>query len=273
MVKSANPKTLAEALLAKSQDPSLVPYAGGTDWMVGRRDDTPLLFLNSVAELKKIEDSPDALLIGACCTYTELLESKKMPGVLHQAITEIASPAIRNMGTMGGNICNASPAGDTLPPLYALSARVRLASVLGVREIPLASFIRGVRIKDLAPDEILTAIILPKQNFTQSYYKKVGARSAVAISKVSFAGFKKIENGVITAVPMAFGSVAATVVRSQKIESALIGKTPAQLGDMSGDIAKMYDPLIVPIDDQRSTAVYRKKACLALLKDFLSRDA
>jgi CO/xanthine dehydrogenase FAD-binding subunit len=268
-----NPKTLAEALKAKSDSPSLIPYAGGTDWMVGRREAAPLLFLNAVDELKKIEDSKDFLSIGACCTYTELLESKKLPGVLHQAIVEIASPAIRNMGTMGGNICNASPAGDTLPPLYALSARVRLASAKKTREIPLASFILGVREKDLAPNEILTAIILPKQDFTQSYYKKVGARSAVAISKVSFAAFKKIENGVVTAIPMAFGSVAATVVRSHQIESALIGKTPARLSAMSGEIAKMYEPLIVPIDDQRSTAVYRKKSCLALLTDFLSDGA
>ncbi len=273
MVNSFNPKTLEEALRAKSENPALTLYAGGTDWMVNRREDAQLLFLNAVPELMAIVDSPDALILGACCTYTELLESKKLPGILRQAIVEVASPAIRNMGTMGGNICNASPAGDTLPPLYALDARVRLASVRGTREIPLASFIRGVRKIDLAPDEILTSIVLPKQDFTQSYYKKVGARSAVAISKVSFAGLKRIEGGVITAIPMAFGSVAATVVRSPKTESALIGKTPAEASAMKADIAKLYDPLITPIDDQRSTAVYRKEVCLALLKDFLSQEA
>ena len=272
MVNSFAPKTLLEALRAKSENPSFAPYAGGTDWMVTPREDVDLLFLNAIADLREIKETKTHLVIGACCTYTELLESKKLPAVLNRSIVEIASPAIRNMGTMGGNICNASPAGDTLPPLYALDASVRLSSVRGDRDIPLAAFIQGVRQKDLAPDELLTAILLPKQSFTREYYQKVGARSAVAISKVSFAGFKKIENGVVTAIPMAFGSVAATVVRSLKIESSLTGKTPGEISALRDEIVKMYDPLITPIDDQRSTAVYRKRVCFALLKDFLSEE-
>jgi CO/xanthine dehydrogenase FAD-binding subunit len=273
MVNSFFPKTLAEALKSKSQNPALLPYAGGTDFMVNRREGAQLLFLNAIPELAEIADAPDSLTLGACCTYTGLLESKKLPGILHRAIALIASPAIRNLGTVGGNICNASPAGDTLPPLYALSARVRLQSVRGSREVLLASFIQGVRKINLAPDELLTQIIIPKSDFSESYYKKVGARSAVAISKASFAGFKKIENGVVTAIPMAFGSVAATVVRNPEIESTLVGKTQAEISAESGAVARMYDPLITPIDDQRSTAEYRKKVCLALLIDFLSHDA
>lgn len=273
MVNTSFPKTLTEALKIKSESASLLPYAGGTDLMVNRREGAQLLFLNAIPELKEIRESADSLVFGACCTYAQLLESKKLPGVLHRAIVEIASPAIRNMGTVGGNICNASPAGDTLPPLYALDASVLLASVRGQREMPLASFIRGVRKIDLAPDEILAAIILPRQNFTSDYYKKVGARSAVAISKASFAGFKRIENGVLAAIPMAFGSVAPTVVRSPEIESVLIGKTPAEAGKMSDAVAQMYAPLITPINDQRSTAEYRKKVCLSLLRDFLLQDA
>jgi CO/xanthine dehydrogenase FAD-binding subunit len=271
MVKSCCPQTLNEALQAKSENPSLIPYAGGTDWMVNRRGDE-LLFLNRLDALKEITETKESLTIGACCTYTELLESKKLPGPLHRAIVQIASPAIRNMGSMGGNICNASPAGDTLPPLYALDAILTLSSVRGDRQLPLSSFILGVRKTDLAPDELLTAIILPKQDFTSEYYEKVGARSAVAISKVSFAGFKRIEGGLVTAIPMAFGSVAATVVRSPEIESSLTGKTPQEISDMSDAVLAMFDPLITPIDDQRSTAVYRKKVCSALLKDFLSYD-
>jgi len=270
MVNAFYPKTLVQALQAKSENPSLVPYAGGTDLMVNPKEGAQFLFINGIAELKEIAAAPGSLSIGACCTYTGLLESKKMPGVLHRSIIEIASPAIRNMGTVGGNICNASPAGDTLPPLYALDARVRLASVRGTREIPLATFILGVRRIDLAPDELLVSVILPGQDFTQGYYKKIGARSAVAISKVSFAAFKKVEGGVVAAIPMAFGSVAETVVRSPEIESALIGKTPEEVRATAEAVVQMYDPLIKPIDDQRSTAQYRKKVCLALLADFLS---
>ncbi|MGE5496166.1 MAG: FAD binding domain-containing protein [Burkholderiales bacterium] len=272
MVGSCYPKTLEEALAAKAERPSLVPYAGGTDWMVNRRDGTPLLFLNYIPSLREITKTQDSIKIGACCTYTQLLESDATPDILRQAIVEVASPAIRNMGTLGGNICNASPAGDTLPVLYILDARVVLASVNGKRELPISSFIRGVRSIDLNPDELLESIIIPKAEFTRTYYKKVGARRALAISKASFAAAMRVENGVVTAMPVAFGSVAPTVVRRPEIESALIGKTPAQIRDMKDNIADMYEPHITPIDDQRSTAEYRKRVCLALLHDFLSQQ-
>lgn len=272
MVNAFYPKTLEEALAAKAEDPSLVPYAGGTDWMVNRREDTPLLFLNYIPALREIRRDENGLAIGACCTYTDLLESGAIPSILGQAAVEVASPAIRNLGTLGGNICNASPAGDTLPPLYVLDARVRLASARGKRELPLASFIQGVRKTALAPDEILESIIIPQAEYTRSYYKKVGARSAVAISKASFAGLMSVQGGRIAAIPMAFGSVAITVVRRPEIESSLTGKTVKELSKLKDELAAEYGPYILPIDDQRSTASYRRQICLSLLKDFLSQE-
>ena len=272
MVSACYPKTLDEAVAAKSENPMLVPYAGGTDWMVGPRDDTPLLFLNYIPALREIRQDGSGLVIGACCTYTDLLEADETPSVLRQSVIEVASPAIRNLGTLGGNICNASPAGDTLPPLYVLDAKVRLVSIKGKRELPLSSFIQGVRKTTLAPDEILESIVIPKTEYTLGYYKKVGARSAVAISKASFAGLMTLQKGRVTAIPMAFGSVAITVVRRPEIESALIGKTPEELRKLKDAIAAKYEPFILPIDDQRSTAKYRKQVCLSLLKDFLSQE-
>ncbi len=269
MVESCCPKTLEEALAAKAENPDIIPYAGGTDWMVTRRDNTPLLFLNYISSLREIHDTPGELVIGACCTYTQLLESKAVRDMLRQSITEIASPAIRNMGTLGGNICNASPAGDTLPVLYALDARVRLASAGGKRELLLSTFIQGVRKIDLKPDELLEYIIIPKNVFTRTYYKKVGARNAVAIAKASFAAAVRIQDGVVAAIPIAFGSVATTVVRRPVIESALIGKTPEELRHMKDEIIELYSSYVKPIDDQRSTAAYRKQVCLSLLDDFL----
>ena len=271
MVGSYYPKTLEEALAAKAEHPSLVPYAGGTDWMVNRRDDTPLLFLNYIPSLREIRNTQEDIKIGACCTYSQLLESDAIPDILREAIIEVASPAIRNMGTLGGNICNASPAGDTLPVLYILDARVLLASVDGKRELPISSFIQGVRRIDFKPNELLESIIIPKAEFTRTYYKKVGARRAVAISKASFAAAMRVENGVVTAMPVAFGSVAPTVVRRPEIESTLVHKTPDEIRDMKDNIADMYEPYITPIDDQRSTAEYRRRVCLALLRDFLSQ--
>lgn len=272
MVDSYYPQTFEQALAAKAQYPSLVPYAGGTDWMVTRRDDTPLLFLNYIPSLREIKQTPDDVVIGACCTYAQLLESDIIPDLLRQAIVEVASPAIRNMGTLGGNICNASPAGDTLPVLYILDARVVLASAGGKRELPLPSFIQGVKRTCLKPNELLESIVIPKAVFTRTYYKKVGARRAVAISKSSFAAAMRVESGVVTAMPIAFGSVATTVVRRPEIECSLIGKTPAAIRDMKDSIVEMYEPFIRPINDQRSTAGYRKRVCLNLLGDFLSQE-
>lgn len=272
MVSCVYPKTLEEALLAKAENQSLIPYAGGTDWMVHRRDNAPLLFLNYIPDLSEIRSDANSLYIGACCTYTQLLESDATPQMLRQAAIEVASPAIRNLGTIGGNICNASPAGDTLPVLYTLGSRVRLVSAKGSREMPLASFILGVRKISLAPDELLQGVILPKAEFTRTYYKKVGARSAVAISKASFAAAMCVEGGKVTAIPIAFGSVAATVVRRPELEAALTGKTPEEVRAGADDTARLYEPFITPIDDQRSTAPYRKQVCLALLKDFLTAE-
>ena len=269
MVNAVYPATIAAALQARANDPSLVPYAGGTDWMVTRQENTPLLFLNGISSLHKICEENGSLIFGSCATYTELLESGKLPDILRQAIIEVASPAIRNLGTVGGNICNASPAGDTLPVLYALDARLRLSSINGTREIPIASFIQGVRKIDLAPSELLCSIVLPASDYTHSYYKKVGARSAVAISKVSFAGLIRIKDGLVAAIPMAFGSVAATIVRRPEIESTLIGQTMEDVCKNRAKTIAAFSPFITPINDQRSTAEYRKKVCLSLLDDFL----
>lgn len=266
------PKTLEDALVAKSENPNLVPYAGGTDWMVTRRENTPLLFLGYIPSLREINETDDEIVLGSCCSYTQLLESDVVPAFLKQSVIEVASPAIRNLGTLGGNICNASPAGDTLPVLYTLDARVRLASAKGKRELPISSFILGVRKIDLESDELLESIIIPRLTLTHTYYKKVGARSAVAIAKASFAAGMRVQDGVVAAIPISFGSVSVTMVRRPEIESILIGKTPAEIRSMKDAIVSMYEPYIRPIDDQRSTAEYRKKVCLSLLDDFLSQQ-
>lgn len=272
MVSSFYPKTLEDALAAKSENPNLVPYAGGTDWMVTRRANTPLLFLGYIPSLREINETENETIIGACCTYTQLLESSAVSPFLKQAVIEVASPAIRNLGTLGGNICNASPAGDTLPVLYTLDARIRLTSANGKRELPIDSFILGVRKIHLKSDELLESIIIPKSGLTRTYYKKVGARSAVAIAKASFAAGMRVQDGVVAAIPISFGSVSVTMVRRPEIEVMLIGKTPAEVRSMKDAIVSLYEPYIRPIDDQRSTAEYRKKVCLSLLDDFLSQQ-
>lgn len=273
MVNSWNPSTLEEALRIKKENPDAVPYAGGSDWMVVRKEQARLLFLNHISSLKEITRNGNGICIGAGCVYADLLECGEVPELLKTAVRGIAAPGIRNVGTMGGNICNASPAGDTLPALYVLNAQVKLASLneeneLVRRVLPIEDFIHGVRRTDLRPEELLEQIVIPNESFTHIYYQKVGARRAQAISKLSFAALAKVENGVVTDFRAAFGSVGITVVRKKEQEALVLGKRCSELD--CEEILRRYGESINPIDDQRSTAVYRKKVCLNLLGDFLN---
>lgn len=229
-----------------------------------------LLYIGNLKELKEIKESDDNLEIGAACTLSALLRSKEVPEVLKEAIRQIASPAIRNMGTIGGNICNASPAGDTLPVLYALDAKLKLTSENSSREVCIKDFILGPRKILLEKNEILENIIIPKAEFNKTYYEKVGARKASAISKLSFVGLAEIENEKIKEIRISIGSVAPKVVRIKEAEDILIGINMNDLESKMEEVKKIYSKEIVPISDQRSTATYRKAVALRLIQYFLN---
>ena len=276
------PDTLYEALQLRRDLTDTLPVAGGTDAMVSKKSASNIIFLNQMKELQEVRlqnrTEDGVLTIGAAAVYTELLSNDLVPEILKKAVGRIASPAVRNAGTVGGNICNASPAGDTLPVLYALSAVIVTASLseqdeLQIRRMPVEEFILGVRRTALKEKELVTAVEIPVSSYegmTRIYYEKVGARQADAISKLSFAGLMKAEDNVIRDIRTAFGSVYTTVVRRRELEAGLIGKTLRELGELKQEIADSYGEYIRPIDDQRSTAAYRKKVCMNLLKDFLS---
>ncbi len=254
--------------------------AGGTDVMVlykSRRGvptkiPKPIVFIDHLSELKQVYQHHKDLHIGACCTYSELLEHPLIPFALKNAIKTIAAPAIRNRGTLGGNICNASPAGDMLPLLYVYNAKLLLRSVNGDRIVAISDFIQGPRRVQRDHNEILTEIILPSVLEEDSHvvFEKVGNRNADAIAKVSFAGFIRISKDRIDDIRFAFGAVGPTMVRSIDIEKKLVGKTiPLADADITKIVAA-FDKIIKPIDDQRSTAAYRKTVALHLLRYFLS---
>jgi xanthine dehydrogenase FAD-binding subunit len=253
--------------------------AGGTDVMVmykSRRGvppkiPKPIVFIDHLSELKQVYQNGKDLHIGACCTYSELLENPLIPIPLTKAIKTIAAPAIRNRGTMGGNVCNASPAGDTLPLLYVYNAKLLLRSVTGDRIVAISDFIQGVRRIHREPNEILAEIILPSvvEENAHVVFEKVGNRNADAIAKVGFAGYIRLNDAVIEDARFAFGAVGPTMVRSMEIEKKLIGKTiPLPDADITQVVAA-FDKIIKPIDDHRSTAIYRKKVALNLLHYFL----
>jgi len=254
--------------------------AGGTDIMVLNKShrgvlpkiSKPIVFIDHLSELKQVYQHHQNLHVGACCTYSELLEHPLIPNVLKKAMKTIAAPAIRNRGTFGGNICNASPAGDMLPLLYLYNAKLLLRSAVGERVVSISDFIQGPRRVQRLSNELLIEIILPSVLEEDGYvvFEKVGNRNADAIAKVSFAGLIRIKNNRIQTVRFAFGAVGPTMVRSKDIEKNLVGK-PFPLTDK--DIAKVvaaFDQIIKPIDDHRSTALYRKTVALNLLRYFLS---
>ncbi|MCD6440748.1 MAG: FAD binding domain-containing protein [Candidatus Marinimicrobia bacterium] len=276
MVEGFRPADLREALEFRSQHPS-IPIAGGTDLMVQKARgfalkpdfDKPLLFIGHLPDLQQIIVENRQVHIGAGVLLSDLIKSDKIPAVFKEAISLMASPPSRNIATIGGNICNASPAGDTLPYLYAVDAILVLKSSQAERKIPVGVFITNPGKTDLASDEILTEIIIPDKKFGVSYYRKVGTRKGMSLSKASFTGLADIENSNVTDIRIAFGSVAPTIVRSRKIEASIIRKPVSEIKTAVPEIVKKYAPLIRPIDDARSSAAYRKKVSLRLLEDFL----
>lgn len=268
MVNGYAPKTLAEALELRSQH-DLVPYAGGTDLMVEDRPNVSYLFLGKLAELKGISEDADYVRIGAAVTYTEALSSPMVPQLMKEAISRIAAPAIRNAGTFGGNLGNGSAKADSVLVEFVTGAKLRLLSVRGERIVDVEKFYLGRKKLDLADDEIIAEILLPKAGIGDYYYKKVGGRNALAISRVSFAGILSVENGVITRFSAGFGAVADTVLRYRDLEAMLIGKTVAEAKAAKADVLRAYSDKLV-LTRGRVSAEYRKTVCMNLLGDFLT---
>lgn len=275
---SYNPKNLGEALVLLNNHKGATVFAGGTDLMVTERFSDTVVFINGLEELKRICREGECLRLGSCLTYTELIRAN-IPDILKDVFSQIASPAIRNRGTIGGNICNASPAGDTLPMLYALGACVELACAdkdgrVIRRIVQIHDFIQGVRKISRRENEILTAVLIPLENFRENtlfYFKKVGARRSEAISKLSVFGTAYVEQGKILYADIAMGAVGPTVVTSRDSGVTWKDISKEDLKRQENEIVSTYMQSVHPIDDQRSTASYRRKVAENLLRDYISQ--
>jgi CO/xanthine dehydrogenase FAD-binding subunit len=256
------PRSLDDALAMMRDEGPLTPLAGCTDVYVnlqfGSLHDTRYIDLWPLNELRGISREKQTLRIGATVTYTEIIASalvrKRVP-MLVAAAREIGGRQIQSRGTLGGNVANASPAGDSLPVLAAADAAIVLRNAAGERRVPIIRFYTGYRTTVRTPDELIVAIEIPRLEGKQ-YWRKVGTRRAQAISKVMCAGIRGPE------VRVAFGSVGPTVVRLRRTERVLsAGGTMKQAqAVMRGEIA--------PIDDLRSSADYRREVSANLLADF-----
>ena len=278
MIQHFVPTTLKEALKILDERDCYI-FAGGTDLMVQKHTgsgllpnfDKDILYVMNIKELDYIKiDAEGNLRIGAMNRYCELINSSLVPDIFKTVFKEIASPNIRNMATLVGNIGNASPAGDSLLPLNLFNARVVLSSVNGNREVLVEDFIQGVRKIDRQKNELITEVIVPKCDLN-FYYRKIGSRKAETITKVSLMGGYKIEGGKIKDLRIVFGSISTKVVRNHFIEEKYQGMSVNELRARIDDIINEYDHEIKPITDQRSTMEYRKKVANNLLRDFLKQ--
>jgi len=293
MVGAFKPISLTEALEIRS-DRHAIPFAGGTDLMVRfrARDGMapsfkfPILFVDSLPELNTISLNDCGLIIGASLPFSILAGDKDgmefssgtapddavlaaIPGVLSAAAAAVGAPALRNRATIGGNLANASPAGDSIAALYALRAEIVLTSLSGERAIPIEEFILGPGEIDLRKDEIIRAICIPAPLPSWTYWRKVGTRRTNALTKVSLAAAALIEDGEIERCSLALGAVGPRVVRAHEAEKLLQNKliVAAELKEVAAKAARLVSTMVTPIDDQRSTAKYRRTVASNLVGD------
>jgi len=268
------PTALTEALAALAEAPYTV-LAGGTDFYPGRVgkpvDDVALLDITRVAGLSGISRTAEGWRIGATTTWSEVIGAQ-LPAVfdgLKAAAREVGGAQIQNSGTIAGNLCNASPAADGVPPLLALGAEVELASTLGTRRLPLSQFIFGNRKTARAAHELVTAVLVPAwPEAARSSFIKLGTRKYLVISIVMGSAVVALdEAGRIARCGLAVGACSAAALGFDALAGKLVGRTPAEAlallapEDLQG---------LAPINDMRGSAAYRIEAAFTLVGQTLA---
>lgn len=264
----ARPATITEAIRALQTAGTRV-LAGGTDLYPATQAQTlagPVMDLTAIPALRGISHTGDGLRIGACTTWSEIAETRLPPALaaLQQAARQVGGRQIQNAGTIGGNLCNASPAADGVPPLLACDAGVELAGPDGTRQLPLADFITGPRRTALATGEILTAVLIPESGLSgASGFLKLGARAHLVISIAMVAARLVLDGGRIRQAALAVGSCSPVARRLPEIEATLTDLTPQKAAALI--TRETVAPYLSPIDDIRATAAYRLDAAATLL--------
>jgi len=276
-----NAETIEQVLayLAEKKETARI-IAGGTDLVVelhhGLRDPVETLIdISRVGELSQITQEGDWIRLRAGVTHNQCLADKGIREFalpLALASWEVGAPQIRNTGTVVGNLVTASPANDTIVPLYALDARLVVQSQAGEREIKLKDFYQGVRKHILRPDELVTAVLIPKMSPDQKgVFLKLGLRKAQAISVVTMAAVLTLDGDKISKAEITLGAVAPTIIHAEGAEEFLVGKTLTEENIHSA--AELAKQAARPIDDIRGTAVYRQEISRALVQRGLQQIA
>ncbi len=269
------PDTLKEALQLLNDNPHFLLLAGGTDIMVmferGKLEQKILLDISRFSELKKITVTDTHIHIGALATFSQIAQCKELQDELPnlvQAAKQTGAIAIQNRGTLGGNIANASPAGDSLPALLVYDAQIELTSFQNIRQVVYSQFHTGYKKTVRSQNEIITKVSLVRKKFDSHYFRKVGTRNAQAISKIVFAGvLEKDDNNNIKEIRIAIGSAAPIPLRCVQTELSLLNK---KIDDsVFRNAGNILMSEIMPIDDIRSTEYYRRIISKNLLSEFL----
>lgn len=273
MSKYLRPTNLDEALAALANSKFTV-LAGGTDYYparVGKPINDDILDISGIASLRGIRDEGSRWRIGATTTWSDLAESNLPPlfDGLKAAAREVGGVQIQNAGTIGGNLCNASPAADGVPPLLALDARVEIADAAGSTSVALADFILGNRKTALQPGQLLAAILVPKPaHEARSHFLKLGAREYLVVSIAMAAATLEIEAGRVRAARIAVGACSPVARRLPLAEAVLAGKPcDATLGEL---LCAEHLAALAPIDDVRASGEYRRDAALTLARRVLN---
>jgi CO/xanthine dehydrogenase FAD-binding subunit len=268
------PASLKEALDALASHGGRL-IAGGTDVfpaLEGPRCEGVVVDLSRVADLRGIAQDGRHVRIGARTTFTDILNADLPPcfDALKAAAREVGSVQVQNVGTIGGNLCNASPAADGVPPLLVLDAAVELASVRGCRVLPLSDFLTGYRSTARCPDEVLAAVLVPRTIETgASAFLKLGARRYLVISIVMAAAVVEVDaDGRVAQARVAVGACSAVAQRLRALEEDLVG---VRAGPDLGALARPAHLFgLTPIDDVRASAAYRREAALTLVRRALA---
>ncbi len=270
----------ADALKQLEEPAVVVPLAGGTNLMVNLKraplEADRVIDLTGIQSFKSINEDDHMVHLGAMVTFAELLAWRPggaLEALMRPMAAAFAGPSIRNLATVGGNICDASPAADISPPLLAMDARVKLESAGGEsRRLPLEEFFHGVRRTELRSDELLTMIDIPRPNAAdRAFYYKLGKRKADAIAIVSVAIVLRRESEKVEHVRIALGAVAPVAMRAEKAEIALLEHELSESTIVAAATAAAAE--VSPIDDFRASADYRRRMVEVLVRRGLERIA
>lgn len=268
------PQGLEDAVAALA-DGSYTVLAGGTDFYparVGRAIDENVLDISALAGLRGITEDDTHYRIGALTTWSDLLRTPLPPffRALKLAAREVGGMQIQNAGTLCGNVCNASPAADGVPPLLALEAEVELTARGGGRRLRLDDFILGNRSTAKRPHELVTALLLPKPSpRARSTFLKLGARRYLVISIAMAATLLDLdEDGLVATARVAVGACAARALRLPAVEAALVGQPFDD--NLAARVGEEQLGSLSPIDDIRGSAAYRREAAVILIRRSLA---